>query len=198
MSIAEKKKKYSVEEYLRLEEAAVEKSEFYGGEVYAMSGGTRNHSAICANIIRSAGNALMDKDCTVFDSNFKVRIEAADAFVYPDSFVICGTEEFYPKSNHVCLNPTVVFEVLSDSTADYDRGGKFRKYQQVPSLQEYVIVHQNEAQIIVYRKTDAGWSFFEGRIYSDLTSDVELKSLDITIPMEKIYYRVDFPENSKK
>ena len=194
MSIAGKKKKYTVEEYLQREETAVEKSEYYRGEVYAMSGGTENHSLISANVSGEMRGLLKGKDCRVYDSNFKVRIEAEDAFVYPDAMVVCGATELHSESNHVCLNPTVVFEVLSESTADYDRGGKFRKYQQIPSLQEYVIVHQKEAQVIVHRKTDTGWSTFEGRRYSDLNASVELKSLEVEIPMSEIYYQVDFSE----
>lgn len=90
-----------------------------------MSGGTRNHSVMGANISRVLGNALLDKDCTVFNSQLKVKIQGVDAGFYPDGMVICGQEEYFGGRNDIVTNPRVIVEVLSDSTAAWDRGGNF-------------------------------------------------------------------------
>ncbi|MCB9230603.1 MAG: Uma2 family endonuclease [Bacteroidia bacterium] len=190
MSTSEKKLHYSFEEYLAREEQSDYKSEFYKGEIYAMSGGTGDHSLIGTNITRELGNALMGKDCFVYGSDLKIRIEEANAAVYPDGMIICGPRKYYKDRLDMITNPMVVIEVLSEGTAGWDRGGKFRQYTLLPSLREYVIVEQAEAQVDVFRKNDAGLWEFEA--YGGLDSNIEIKSLGISISLVMIYYGVQF------
>lgn len=188
MSISEEKVKYSIEEYLALEEKAENKSEYYDGEIYLMSGGTIAHGLIGANMARHLGNALDDRDCSVFGGEVKVRIESANAFVYPDAMVVCGDEE---RFNDLALtNPILVVEVLSESTAAWNYTDKFRLYQMLPSLEEYVLIEQKKPQVDVFRRNDDGLWFLEG--YKGLEAMVELKSLGVEIALKDIYRRVKF------
>lgn len=182
--------KYSVEEYLALEKENDFKSEYYQGEIFAMSGGTANHSLISVNLAGELRSALKGRECTAFNSDLMVRIEAADANVYPDVSIVCGPPEFYQGNDRILLNPTVVIEVLSETTERFDRGSKFHKYQTIPSLKEYIIVDQWAAQIDVFRPSTGGKWEWEGAFGMDAILD--LKSIQVSIPLQEIFYRVDF------
>ncbi|MEM7038811.1 MAG: Uma2 family endonuclease, partial [Bacteroidota bacterium] len=149
--------KYTYQEYLAMEANAEYKSEFYNGKIYAKSGATFTHSLIGTNTTSILGNALNGKDCLTFNSDLNIRIEAADANAYPDAFVICGPPEFDQGRKHVVTNPTLIVEVLSDGTAAWDRGGKFKRYRQIPSLKEYVLIEQEDIQVEVFRKNEIGF-----------------------------------------
>jgi len=191
MSRVEKKAKYSVEEYLVLEKSNDFKSEYSQGEIFAMSGRTINHSRIAVNITRGIGNALQGKKCEVFNSDLMVRIEAVDANVYPDVSIVCGPPEFNEDNDRILLNPTVVIEVLSETTERFDRGSKFHKYQTLPSLEEYIIVDQWAAKIDIFRPTTGGKWEWEGAFGMD--AQLELKSIAVKLPLEEIFYNVTFP-----
>jgi Uma2 family endonuclease len=190
MSVSEKKAKYSVEEYLVLELSAATKTEYYDGELYAMSGGTRNHSLIATNLNGELRSALLGKGCFVFGSDLKVRIETTNSFVYPDGMVICGQEEYFFGKSDTILNPTLLFEVLSESTAAWDRGGKFRLYDEISSLKEYIVLEQHTPQIDMYHRNDQG--FWVLKRYDGLDAEVEFKSLGVSIPTNLIFYGVEF------
>lgn len=190
MSTLEEKNKYSLEEYLTREDQSEYKSEFYNGEIFDMSGGTIPHGLIGANVSRELGVALLDKDCSVFGGEVKVRIELANAFVYPDAMVVCGKVERFGDRPDAVTNPVIVVEVLSDSTGSWDRGGKFRQYELLPSVREYVLVEQKEAQIDVFRRDEKGFWLLER--YAGLDASVEFKSVGVSIPCKRIYHRVEF------
>ena len=185
----------SIADYLAMENQSDEKHEYHAGEIFGMSGGTLNHSLISMNLGAEARRHVAEKDCRVFDSNLRVWIEAARSFVYPDAMVICGTPNFYQDQQHVITNPKTVFEVLSDSTSAFDRGGKFKKYQTLASLEEYVIVEQTEAAVDVLRRGKQG--LWEYESYLGLEAQVQLKSLGISLPMSGIYHKVEFPDPEK-
>ena len=184
------KRKHTFEEYLNGEDLATHKSEFYKGEIFGMSGGTRNHSVIGLNINAELRQALRGKDCFAGNNDLKIRIEEANAGVYPDGMVICGKEEYFADRQDIVTNPTVVIEVLSDSTAAWDHGGKFRNYQMLASLQEYGLIEQKEPQVNVFRRSDQGLWVLEG--YSGLETMVEFKSLGVSISSSEIYYQIEF------
>ena len=165
--------------------------EFYNGEVFAMAGRTRAHSKIITNLIGSLTNALQGRDCDVFEGSLKVGIEVLDKIVYPDVTVVCGPFEPYEENDQIILNPILIVEVLSKRTAGYDRGGKFIKYQKIPSLKEYVVVEQRHRQVDIFRKTDDGWGTFIN--YVEDSSTVFFESLQVEIPLTDIYHRVVFP-----
>jgi Uma2 family endonuclease len=117
---------YTREEYLALEDQADYKSEYHQGEIFAMAGGSRNHSVICVNVIRRLSEAVDDKDRIVFDGNMKLDIHKAHAILYPDAMVVCGAVEFYQNRTDAVRNPALIVEVISPSTESFDRGKKFR------------------------------------------------------------------------
>jgi Uma2 family endonuclease len=148
----------SPEEYLTLERQAEFKREYLDGVVYAFAGGSKLHNLIVANMIITLGGQLKGRPCRVYPSDLKVRIPDATRFFYPDVSVVCGDDEFADDQEDVILNPTLLVEVSSESTAPFDRGKKFLSYQQIPSLQEYLLVSQDEILIEGYaRQGNNAW-----------------------------------------
>ncbi len=127
-------------EYLAWERAAPDKHEFLGGEIFAMAGASFAHNKIVGNIVGELRDALRDRPCDVTPSDLRVKIPAVGLYTYPDAVVVCGEPQFEDDKLDTLLNPTVIVEVLSDSTEAYDRGKKFRYYRTIPSLRDYVLV----------------------------------------------------------
>lgn len=134
----------SPEEYLAIERKAEFKSEYVDGVAYAMAGGSERHNLVAANLIITIGVQLRNRPCRVYPSDLKVGIPNSKRFFYPDVSVVCGETQFADDERDIILNPILIVEVLSDSTAAYDRGKKFLSYQQINSLQEYLLVSQDE------------------------------------------------------
>src|SRR5262245_26620705 len=139
VSTAEKRR-MTREEYLEFERASEEKHEFFDGEVFAMAGARRRHNQIVINIGGELRQALRERTCEVYASDMRVRIPETNRYVYPDVTIACGEPRFEDAKEDTLVNPTIVFEVLSDSTEAYDRGDKFALYQTIPSLAEVVLV----------------------------------------------------------
>jgi Uma2 family endonuclease len=176
----------SVEEYLALDVGDV-KHEYVGGVVHAMAGGTPEHGALAANVIRHLGTVLRDRPCQIYTSDVRVAIEATGLRTYPDVTIVCGAVQRGDKDVSV-VNPTVLVEVTSDSTADWDRGGKFAHYRQIPSLREYLVVNHRE-RLVEHHSRGAGdiWTL------RDVRADgvIELASLSCTLPLPEVYLKVD-------
>jgi Uma2 family endonuclease len=178
------------EEYLRLERAATYKSELVDGEIFAMSGGTRRHSRSAANWIAHLTYKLRGKNYDVFTSDIRVRTTASGSYVYPDVSVACGTA-VTNEDDDILVNPKLVIEVLSPSTADYDRGKKFELYREIPTLQEYVLTHSDAPHVEHFaRQADSSWIFRE---YKGLESSLRLASINCEIGLTDIYERILFP-----
>lgn len=172
------------EEYLAFERASTEKHEYSGGEIFAMSGGTSDHAAVAANILRELGNALFGRGCRVHTSDMRVHIPETGKFVYPDASIVCGRPEFKDERQDTLTNPVLVVEVLSESTEAYDRGDKFAAYQTIPSLRHYVIAAQNKPRIEVYtRQADGGWLFFAYGAGEKAT----LSALECVVDVDRVY-----------
>lgn len=187
-----KKTYYTREEYLVLEEKAEYKSEYHNGEVFAMAGGSRNHSVICFNLIRRVGEVLDNQDCVGFDSNMKLDIPQANTFVYPDLMVICGDIQFVEHRTDIVANPVLVMEVLSPNTESSDRGKKFGYYRTLSSLREYVLVSQTEPLIeVFYRQNEKTWQY---TVVSGLTENVLLQTLQAEIALKDVYQKVVWEE----
>jgi len=151
----------SYPEYLSLEAASETKHEYLDGEVFAMAGGTITHGALAGAVITALSIALRDRACRVLSSDVRVRSKATGLATYPDVTVVCQKIEVDADDAHGILNPTVIVEVLSDSTEGYDRGAKAAHYRRIPSLREYVLVSQREPLIEVYRRNERGnWELF--------------------------------------
>ena len=146
----------SYAEFLAFEEASDSKHEYVHGEVYARAGGTITHSALAMAVGTALSIALADRRCRVLSSDARVRVETTDMATSPDVSVVCGQLEVDADDPNGVLNPTIIVEVLSDSTEAYDRGAKAAHYRRIPSLREYVLVSQHEPLIEVYRRNERG------------------------------------------
>jgi len=151
-------------EYLEAEAISEIRHEFLDGDVWAMSGGTPEHSALAAAMLGELRNALAGKPCRVFTSDLRIRVMATGLSTYPDVTVVCGTVETAPEDPHAVANPAILVEVPSEGTEAYDRGSKAAHYRRIPSLVAYVFVSQTEPRIEVYSRADAGgWLLSEAR-----------------------------------
>ncbi len=156
--------KVSEEDYLKMERSSECRHEFVDGEIFAMAGGSLRHSRLAANWTAAIIPQLHDKDCGVFTSDAKIRTCSTGSFVYPDVSVVRGAAQVYGDSADTLINPQVVIEILSPSTAGYDRGRKFELYREIGSLKEYVLVHTESVHVEHFvRQADASWIFREYR-----------------------------------
>ena len=152
----------SYAEYLVLETKGESRHEWLEGIVYAMAGGTLDHSGLCAAVITALSVGAAGRPCRVFTSDARVRVRATGLATYPDAAVACGRVERDPDDPNALVNPIVLVEVLSDSTEDWDRGGKFAHYRRIPALRDYLIVSQRERLIEHHVRNDDGtWTMRE-------------------------------------
>lgn len=178
------------QEYLIRERQASIKSEFYQGEIFAMGGGSANHSLIAANFVGEARNSLKGRPCAVFNSDLRVQVRSTGLYTYPDATIVCGELLFDDDHRDTLLNPTVIVEVLSDSTEKYDRGKKSNHYRQIASLKELILIAQDRSHVERFtRQPNGDWLFHEQK---ELTADFELKSLGISIAISELYRGVKF------
>ncbi|MEO5923442.1 MAG: Uma2 family endonuclease [Bryobacteraceae bacterium] len=172
------------EEYLAIERLACEKSEFHGGQMFAMAGGTPNHALLSANIgwlLR--GN--VPAGCRVFSSDLRIKITASATYTYADCTVICGEPQFDSAKKDNILNPLLIVEVLSPSTQDYDRGKKFELYRTIQSLREYLVIHQDRRFVEHHSKQDDGsWILRE---HSGTGGSIAIDRLGIRIALSELY-----------
>jgi Uma2 family endonuclease len=185
------KLKLTPQEYLARERLAELKSEYYRGEVFAMAGATRAHSLITVNLTREISLQLKGGPCLVFNNDMRVKVSPTGLYTYPDVSVVCDEAKFEDEVFDTLLNPRVIVEVLSDSTGKYDRGDKFRQYRNLASLQEYVVVSQNEAVVETFvRKPDESWSL---STFAGMEAVLAFGSIAVRIPLPEIYAGVKFP-----
>jgi Uma2 family endonuclease len=184
------KKKLTPEEYLAIERKAEFKSEFFNGEMFAMAGARAPHNAIKENLIIRLGNQLWGGPCRSYSSDQRVKVSRTGLYTYPDIVIVCGQPEFEDGDN--LLNPRAIIEVMSESTEKYDRGVKFRHYQQIKSLQEYVLVAQDDAAIDQYvRQPNGKWELTN---ITGLESELILATVTAKIAMKDVYTDVTFPD----
>ena len=184
-------KRTSPTEYLDIDRASEARYEYYFGEVIAMSGGSHNHSLISMNIGREVGNSLKGTPCYTLNPDMRVKT-ATGVYTHPDATVVCGEPQFDDGRNDVLLNPSVIFEVLSPSTEDYDRGKKLLHYRSIPSLKAYLLVSQDLARVECFsRNLDrSGWLLTE---VFGVESVLQIPSLGIELRLSDAYDRVVFP-----
>jgi Uma2 family endonuclease len=181
-------KRYTPEEYLALEREARYKSEYLNGFITAMSGASRYHNRIAGNFYRKISDQLEDRPCEAFIGDMRVRTSPTGLFTYPDVAVVCGEPRFLDEDVDTLLNPTLIVEVLSPSTQDYDRGDKFEQYKAIESLREYVVVAQDEVLVERFAKRGKRWIRTAHR---DVESTLVLESIGCAVPLRQIYARVD-------
>ena len=180
----------SPQQYLEQEEQAEFRSEYWNGEILAMSGGSAAHNRILRNLTRRLGNQLDGSTCDSFASESRVRISECNAYFYPDAFIVCGGAQTEATQMETVLNPVAILEVLSPSTEATDRGRKFACYRTLASLQYYVLIEQARPAIDLYtRQPDGGWLL---TILSGPEAMLSLETVGVALPLSEIYQRVEF------
>lgn len=177
---------FTAEEYLDFERKGDSRHEFLDGEVYAMAGESLSHSRICINLAREVGNKLKGKSCEVLSPNMKVWTSTTSLFAYPDLTIVCGEPQFHDKEKDVLTNPKVIFEVLSPSTADYDRAKKFLRYRMGnETLTDYILVSQDYCFVEHFRKqSDGNWIY---QSLSEISDTLRIETVDCELSLQEIY-----------
>ena len=189
-AIAYSQQKISIEAYLEMENAAIEKHEYYKGEVFAMSGAKMPHNNISSNLLIALGIKLKGKKCKPYGSDMRTHIPSNTLFTYPDISIVCGEAETLNDDEYNVLNPTVIIEVLSKSTKNYDRGEKFKLYRDIETLKEYVLIDSESLHIEIFRLNDKNhWELEE---YNDANNELKIKAIDETVLIADIYEGVNF------
>jgi Uma2 family endonuclease len=181
VSVARKRVSYA--EYKAIADDSTVKYEFIAGEIVAMSGGSIAHARLIGRATDLLNRALDGQRCVVLPSDLRVRIRSADRSAYPDLHIVCGEIERDPDDDHAVVNPTVIVEVLSDSTEGSDRSDKFAAYRRLRSLREYVLISQRERRVEVYRRDDRRWHLDEygpGERFA-------LDSLGVQLAIDELY-----------
>jgi Uma2 family endonuclease len=182
------------EEYLRIERAAEFKSEYYQGQMFAMSGGRLAHALITLNIAVALAPLVKGRGCRSVNSDLRVQASPIGPYFYPDLTVFCGEAQLADQHQDMLLNPRVIFEVLSKSSEAYDRGVKFDEYRKIESLQEYVLVWQTEPRIEVWRRPVSGGGWI-GAYCVGIDAICTLESLGCSISLSDIYSDIPLETN---
>ena len=175
------------EEYLAWERKQPFKNEYHNGQIVAMSGASRSHNRITVDITVQLSNQLIGQECEVFSGDMRVRTNPAISYFYPDVIVVCGEPSFEDDTFDTLLNPILVVEVLSPSTAAYDRSEKFEHHKQITSLKEYILVSQDRVHVEYYHRQDTRWL---SNTFQRLEDVLSLASIECEIPLRAIYRRV--------
>ena len=178
----------SEEEYLAHERVAERPSEYFGGEVFPMEDAASRHVEIQGNLYYAIRRELTGKDCKVYGSGLRVRVASTGLYTYPDLVVICGNREFAESDRDTVTNPKVIIEILSPSTEDYDRGGKFGNYRTIPSLREYLVVAQNRVFAEHHVKQPDFWVL---RDFQSREAVISLESVGIQLKLADAYQDLD-------
>lgn len=183
---------YTPEEYLALERKAEFKSEYINGEIYAMSGASKEHNYIAGSLYGEIRQQFKGRACDVFVSDMRVKVSATGMYTYPDVIALCGRAVFDDVQVDTLTNPTVIIEVLSPSTEAYDRGDKFAHYLRLPSIQEYVLVAQDKVRVEHYVRRGEEWVYTQ---ISELDGVLRLESIGCAITVRDVYDKVEFTDD---
>ena len=183
-------KRYTVDEYLELEEKAEFKSEFVNGDIIPMAGATANHNILTAKFLARILLALEDLDYAVFMSDMRLLMPDQERYTYPDVMVVKGQPIFTDEKQTGITNPCLIIEVLSNSTGEYDRENKFKLYRSIPSFQEYILVEQTSYGVEQYAKQANGKWLLADYVGEDAV--LKLESVDFEISLMDLYKRVAF------
>jgi Uma2 family endonuclease len=180
----------SPQEYLALERVSKEKHEYFLGKVIALAGASLGHNRLVANLLGEIREALKGKPCEVLPSDIRISIPSRESYMYPDAVIVCGKPEMEDDRFDTLKNPVVIFEILSPSTEDHDRGKKFFFYRQIPSFKEYILVDSTRPFIEISRLQENGaWKF---ETLDDPAGQLFISSVGINVSMSEIYRNVNF------
>jgi Uma2 family endonuclease len=182
--------RYTPQEYLALERAATEKSEYVNGEIYAMAGTSKRHNRITVNLLRKLSTQLDGRPCEAYIIDIRVKVSETGMYTYPDLTVICGDVQVEDDHEDILLNPTLIVEVLSPSTEAYDRGEKFAHYRKIPSLTDYLLVAQDRIHVEHFVRQGNQWLLSE---YDDLEAAFDLTAIGCRLTLRDIYDKITWP-----
>lgn len=189
MSALTKRKKYTPEEYLALEEKAEFRSEYENGEIVAMAGGSLNHTQITFNVAKALDRQIAGK-CRILPTEMKVWVQKRGKFYYPDITIVCGKPQFHQNRTDTIVNPQILVEVLSKSTEAKDRTEKFWSYQLLDSFQEYILVSQDKTAVEQFvRQADGSWRYLA--VIGE-ESVLRLMTVEAELNLQEVYQAVDF------
>ncbi len=178
------------EQYLALERQAKHRSEYINSSIFAMAGASRQHNLIAGNVFGELRAQLRGLPCETYINDMRVKVSVTGLYTYPDVVALCGQPNFEDTHVDTLLNPSVIVEVLSDSTEAYDRGEKFAHYRRLESLRDYVLIAQNQVRVEHYARQGDQWVLSEA---SALTGALHLSSINCAVVLRDIYERVEFP-----
>jgi len=178
----------SPEQYLALDRKAETRSEYYDGEIYPVEAGTREHARVVVNTLHQLKDQLSGLPCEAYTSSMRVRMASRGPFTYPDIVVVCGERRFADEERDILLNPSVIIEVMSLSTEDYDCGGKFVCYRKLASLREYLAIAEYKVHVEHWiRQADDSWIRTR---YADRAQSIEVQSIGCKLALTEVYDRV--------
>lgn len=182
----------SIAEYITISKEQNQKYEYHDGSIFAMAGGTLEHGTIGGNIFSflNERSGTDGSKCRTFNSDIRLHVEKSNKIFYPDVMIVCNQIERSKAEKESIINPTVIVEVLSETTESYDRGDKFHFYQQIPSLKEYVLVAQDKQQVDIFKRE--GENTWKIRRYQAEDKVLHLESIEVEIPFDMIYRNVAF------
>lgn len=185
---SEPTRRLTQQQYLACERAASHKSEYFRGTAFARSGASPTHVLIVSNVVASLHGQLRHGPCSVYSTDLRVKVSASGLYTYPDVVVICGETEFDDEHRDTVVNPSLLVEVLSESTRDYDRGAKFEQYRKIRSFKEYVLIAQDECHVEHYvRQADDRWLLAETNQMEDT---LVLGSINARLTLLEVYEKV--------
>lgn len=182
----QQKRYITPEEYLEIERAALFKSEYYAGEMFAMAGASEKHNSISVNITATLAAQVRRSGCKFFSADMRVHVPATDFFAYPDGVITCEPQ-FLDAPKDTLLNPILIIEILSPSTEAYDRGTKFSFYRKLPSLQFYLLVSQDTQRVEIFSKNEQGSWVLSEYAGSESIVPIESPNFSLRIPLPEIY-----------
>lgn len=194
-AVAYGKQKFTVEEYLEFEEASLEKHEYYKGEIFAMAGASNRHVLISKNLLVAISVLLKGKSCQPYGSDLRIHIPQNSLFTYPDISIVCQDIVSSDPHEKSLVQPTIIIEILSTSTKEYDRGQKFKLYRDIPALKEYIMVDSESINIESFRiNANGNWELHE---HKRLNEELFLPTVQILVPLHEIYEGSKLEDASK-
>lgn len=189
-AIAYRHKKWTIEEYLEMENASFEKHEYYQGEIFAMSGPKMADNIIATNVLGELRQKLKGSKCRPYNSDQRIHIEKNTLFTYPDISVVCGEVKTLNNDEWNILNPIILIEVLSPSTRNYDHGDKFKLYREIPSLKEYILIDSSSVSVEAFSVNAAG--LWELKEYKSVNEILFIQAIQTELPLKEIYEDTTF------
>ena len=189
LSLSEKL--FTVQEYIEFEEQSKIRHEFHYGRLLPIAGTSNKHNRIKQNVVYALRNVFLERGCVVFDENLKLELIKDGRYNYPDVMLTCNEDDI--EAEFLIKHPSLIVEVLSKSTARYDKTDKFEDFQKISSIQYYLLVESRWQSVILYSKTDK-LDFWTYQIFKNLDNVVEFPKLNFQLPLETIYQHIRLPQ----